>query len=115
MSEPFFPFTIGLPANLVSKFRKVDNETWFEADLEVTSASTGVVHVYGMYDSYRGGRGRHLRDVTLLDIGNELGPHIARQASVVAERQIAMEDDAELKARIQSRALSIMEKLEANR
>ena len=43
--------------NHVVKECKRREESWYEFDLEVFSQKTAVVHVYGMLDSFYGGRG----------------------------------------------------------
>lgn len=60
-----FPFTIGLPHDMIAVFREHDDDTWYEADVVVTSKTSATFRVYGMFDNVWGGRGRHLRDVVV--------------------------------------------------
>lgn len=92
MQEPFFPFTIGLPYRLIPRFRELDNETWFEADLVVTSKDSGIIRVYGMFCNLRGGRGKHLRDVPISGIGNDVSLAIDARAIYLANVEMAKRD-----------------------
>jgi hypothetical protein len=88
MSEKFFPFKIGMPANLRGVFLKHNSGTWFDVDVTIHSTTRATFHVYGMFDSVWGGRGEHLRDMEVSEgLYGLLVPHIQERANRLAERQ----------------------------
>jgi len=87
-----FPFVIRLPHDLIPEFRKVDKETWYEADLKVTSPDSATVIVYDMLDMCRGGRGKHNLDVCLVGIKDKLRKHIEDTAMRAAFDVVERED-----------------------
>lgn len=94
MQEPFFPFTIGLPYRLIPRFRELDSETWFEADLVVTSKDSGVIKVYDIFCDVSGGRGEHLRDVPISGIGKDIAREIDARALHLANVEMVAQDRA---------------------
>lgn len=109
--ENFFPFKIGLPYDLIPRFREIDNESWYEADLEITSPSTGVIKVYGMFDNVWGGRGQWKRDVPIDGIEEFTREAIQRRAEILAECLVEEEDRRALNARIAAHKSAILSTL----
>lgn len=106
--DNFFPFKIGLPYDLIPRFREIDNESWYEADLEITSPSTGVIKVYGMFDNVWGGRGCWRRDVPIDGIAAHTDEPIKLRAIALAQAIVEEEDRRAIHARVCAHAKAIL-------
>ncbi|WP_028753677.1 hypothetical protein [Rhizobium leucaenae] len=111
MVEEFFPFKIGMPANLRKVFLQHNRGLWFEVDVTIHSTTRATFHVYGMFDSVWGGRGERLRDMEVSEgLYGLLVPHIQERALRLAERQHDLEIEHKRQAKITLLAADLLAK-----
>ena len=106
--EAFFPFTISLPYDLVPIFRKADKGTWYQAVLRVEDRTKGTVLVYGMRDTFYGGRGELKREVPIEWPDGAINSELKSRAANLAARMIEEEDRKALKKRHDAAFAEIM-------
>jgi hypothetical protein len=104
-----FPFTVSIPNDFIPTFRAFDKETWAECDVTVLSPTRVEFNVYDLKDSYYGGRGRNIRNVSA-DVDRKMTKTlISKRADAVASEQYYRAKEAKEASEIAKIASRIFE------